>query len=148
MRLPFELGWSPSPASITPAFTSFSLKFPISVRIFSPGITPASESLLALTKTITRICNNLLLQIFGAGLPDIVDRLSIASSTYMSNERQLDRQAPSFFLTIIHRLHRFSLYKVALRSFTHCEDNNSLDFAATSSEKIAPPEAAMSIAAF
>ena len=32
MRAPFELGWSPSPASITPAFTSSSLNFPISVE--------------------------------------------------------------------------------------------------------------------
>ena len=31
-RAPFELGWSPSPASITPAFTSSSLYFPISAR--------------------------------------------------------------------------------------------------------------------
>src|SRR6478736_5406426 len=46
MRLPLELGCRPSPASITPAFTSSSLKF---------IILPASESLLALTKTITFI---------------------------------------------------------------------------------------------
>ena len=30
MRAPFELGWSPSAASSTPAFTSSSLNFPIS----------------------------------------------------------------------------------------------------------------------
>src|SRR5262249_43352196 len=54
-RLPFELGCSPSAASMTPAFTSSSLNFPISVRIFSSGSTPASESLSALTITITRI---------------------------------------------------------------------------------------------
>ena len=54
-RAPFELGWSPSPASITPAFTSSSLNFPISVRSFSSGRTPASESLSALTITMNRI---------------------------------------------------------------------------------------------
>src|SRR5207237_1099561 len=48
-RAPFEVGCSPSAASITPAFTSSSLNFPISVRIFLSGITPASESLLAFT---------------------------------------------------------------------------------------------------
>src|SRR5918997_2541767 len=54
-RLPFELGCSPSPASITPAFTSSSLNFPISVNIFSPGSTPASETAFALIITITLI---------------------------------------------------------------------------------------------
>src|SRR5215211_6003623 len=54
-RLPFELGWSPSPASMMPAFTSSSLYFPISVRSCSLGISPASDSLLALTITRTRI---------------------------------------------------------------------------------------------
>ena len=56
-RLPFELGWSPSPASITPAFTSSSLNFPISARSFCFGMTPASESLLALTITDTSHCH-------------------------------------------------------------------------------------------
>src|SRR6266850_7778206 len=54
-RAPFELAWSPSPASITPAFTSFSLNFPISARRLSSGRTPASESLVALTITMNRI---------------------------------------------------------------------------------------------
>src|SRR5260370_36789126 len=54
-RLPFELAWSPSPASSMPAFTSSSLNFPISARSFCFGKTPASESLLAFTITITRI---------------------------------------------------------------------------------------------
>ena len=36
-RAPFELGWSPSPASITPAFTSSSLNLPIAVSSFSSG---------------------------------------------------------------------------------------------------------------
>src|SRR5882672_2099772 len=54
-RLPFELGWSPSPASITPAFTSSSLNFPISASSFCFGMTPASESFVALTITMHRI---------------------------------------------------------------------------------------------
>src|SRR5882762_7412083 len=54
-RLPFELAWSPSAASSTPAFTSSSLYFPISARSFCFGKTPASESLLALTITMNRI---------------------------------------------------------------------------------------------
>src|SRR5688572_29899578 len=52
-RLPFDVGWRPSPASIRPAFDSCSLKLPISRRSFSFGITPASEFLSALTSTMT-----------------------------------------------------------------------------------------------
>src|SRR3989441_4300817 len=86
-RTPFELGWSPSPASITPAFTSSSLNFPMSVRIFLSGRMPASECLLALTSTITRIvvppCG------FGVGarLPDGFDRRTPAP-TYASNKER------------------------------------------------------------
>src|SRR6266571_3693613 len=65
-RAPFELGCSPSPASITPAFTSSSLNFPIAARSFSSGITPASESLLALTMIMNRIVFSVGL---GAGSP-------------------------------------------------------------------------------
>src|SRR5437016_11469135 len=54
-RAPLELGCNPSPASITPAFTSSSLYFPISVRSCSLGITPASESLVAFTIIMNRI---------------------------------------------------------------------------------------------
>src|SRR6266496_4162980 len=54
-RAPLELAWSPSAASITPAFTSSSLYFPISVRSSLLGRTPASESLFALTITMNRI---------------------------------------------------------------------------------------------
>jgi len=54
-RTPFELAWSPSPASITPAFVSSSLNLPISVSSSSLGITPASEFLLALTITMNVI---------------------------------------------------------------------------------------------
>src|SRR5262249_34885623 len=48
-------GWSPSPASITPAFTSASLNLPISVSSVSLGMIPASEFFVAFTITITRI---------------------------------------------------------------------------------------------
>src|SRR4029450_5833163 len=54
-RLPFELGWSPSPASMIPAFTSSSLYFIISLRSPSGGRAPASEALVVFTITITRI---------------------------------------------------------------------------------------------
>jgi len=56
-RLPLALGCKPSPASITPALTSSSLKSPIALSSASLGITPASESLVALTITITRMSN-------------------------------------------------------------------------------------------
>src|SRR5947208_11376591 len=54
-RPPLALECSPSPASITPAFTSSSLNLPISLRISRLGSTPASESLFALTITMTRM---------------------------------------------------------------------------------------------
>src|SRR6267143_837146 len=59
MRVPLDDGCSPSPASITPAFTSSSLNFPISVSMRSSGITPASESLFALTITMNFIAVSL-----------------------------------------------------------------------------------------
>jgi hypothetical protein len=54
-RFPLLLGRRPSPASMMPAFTSSSLNLPMSASSFSLGITPASEFLVALTITITRI---------------------------------------------------------------------------------------------
>src|SRR5438874_13687388 len=54
-RLAFEVGCSPSPASMMPAFTSSSLNLPISVSIFVSGSAPASEFLSAGTITMTRI---------------------------------------------------------------------------------------------
>src|SRR5262249_33915726 len=54
-RTPLELGCSPSPASMTPALTSSSLYRPITVSISSLGSTPASDSEVAFTSTITRI---------------------------------------------------------------------------------------------
>lgn len=55
IRLPAELGLRPSPASITPALTSSSLNLPMLVSSSVPGMTPASESLFALTNTMQRI---------------------------------------------------------------------------------------------
>src|SRR5688572_21298543 len=55
MRDPFELGWSPSPASSTPAFAISSLKSPIAPISSRLGMTPASESLLAFTRIMNRI---------------------------------------------------------------------------------------------
>jgi hypothetical protein len=54
-RLPLLLGCSPSPASMTPALTSFSLNLPILAMTFSSGIIPASDSFVALTITMTFI---------------------------------------------------------------------------------------------
>jgi len=54
-RAPLELGWSPSPASITPAFTNSSLNLPISVNSCAFGMTPASDSFVAFTMTMNRI---------------------------------------------------------------------------------------------
>src|SRR5258707_6408655 len=55
MRLPLEVGWRPSAARRTPAFTSSSLNLPMLVRSSVLGRMPASESLLALTITMQRI---------------------------------------------------------------------------------------------
>src|SRR6185295_2700317 len=83
-RAPFELGWSPSPASMMPAFTSSSLNCPISVSNFSLGRTPASVSWLAFRMIMNRIvvapsgCG------FGAGLPR---RLSAGSARALSRRR-------------------------------------------------------------
>src|SRR5262245_28293988 len=67
-RFPFELGCSPSPASITPAFTSSSLNLPMSAKSFSLPMTPDSDSLFALTMTMNRMC--ILLVRVGSGALD------------------------------------------------------------------------------
>src|SRR5256714_7244440 len=68
-RFPLELGCSPSPASITPALASSSLYLPMSARVCSLGIAPASLSSLAFTSTITRIVIPPLVCEVGAGPP-------------------------------------------------------------------------------
>src|SRR6185437_2111075 len=55
MRAPFELGCSPSPASITPALTSSSLNLPIAAKSSVLGSSPASVAALDLTITMKRI---------------------------------------------------------------------------------------------
>src|SRR5262245_34683329 len=60
MRAPFELGWSPSAASITPAFAMSSLNAPIAATSSLLGRTPASERSPALTSSMNRILVSLL----------------------------------------------------------------------------------------
>src|SRR5437773_1333034 len=55
MRHPFDVAWSPEASSSTPAFCRSSWYFAISPRIFSCGITPASESLVAFTTIMNRM---------------------------------------------------------------------------------------------
>src|SRR4029453_7984035 len=54
-RAPFEPAGGPSPASMTPAFDSSSLNLVISASSFSSGITPASDSFVALTMIMNLI---------------------------------------------------------------------------------------------
>src|SRR5258708_35833233 len=60
IRAPFEVGWRPSPASMTPAFTISSLNLPIAVSSPVLGMTPASLFALAFTITMNRIVTLLL----------------------------------------------------------------------------------------
>src|ERR1700730_17082888 len=89
-RLPFELACKPFASSRTPALTNSSLNFPMEVRISVLGMTPASESLLALTNTITRIVILLLTWIWNQGTGR--DGRPTPHFTYTSNEQQLNRQ--------------------------------------------------------
>src|SRR6266571_2352636 len=59
-RHPFDVACSPEASSSTPAFCSSSWYFAISVRIFSCGMTPASESFVAFTMIMKRIVFSLL----------------------------------------------------------------------------------------
>ena len=54
-RTPFELGWSPSPLTITPAAASSSLYFCIALNSSTLGILPASLFAFAFTMTRNRI---------------------------------------------------------------------------------------------
>jgi hypothetical protein len=64
-RAPFELAWSPSPATITPAAASSSLYFCIAVSSSTLGILPASLSAFAFKRIMTRI----VVSFWGAGPP-------------------------------------------------------------------------------
>src|SRR6266849_2699250 len=66
-RQPFELGFKPDASSSTPAFCSSSWYFCISDISLSEGMTPASESFVALTIIMNRIVFSVEL---GAGPPD------------------------------------------------------------------------------
>jgi hypothetical protein len=55
MRQPFRVGFSPLASSSTPALAICSLQSAIAVSISSDGMTPASESLVALTRIMNRI---------------------------------------------------------------------------------------------
>src|SRR2546428_3175852 len=68
-RHPFELACRPEASSNTPAFCSSSWYFAISVRIFSCGMTPASESLVAFTMIMNRIVLSPLLGLRGCLRP-------------------------------------------------------------------------------
>jgi hypothetical protein len=56
-RAPFELGCRPSPATITPAFTSSSLYFIMELIMASSGSSPASVLLSAFSKIMNFIGN-------------------------------------------------------------------------------------------
>src|SRR5688500_3855299 len=60
MRLPFELGCKPSPASMMPALTSSSLYAPMSLISCSVGMAPASLFGVAFTLTMTFIVCSLI----------------------------------------------------------------------------------------
>src|SRR5687767_8365051 len=81
-RAPLELGCRPSPARSTPAFTSSSLNFPISVSRRSLGITPASLASLALTI----IMNSLDVSPGSGVLPGCLRLTWFPPSTYTAND--------------------------------------------------------------
>src|SRR5215471_6316521 len=89
-RLALEVGVSPSPASITPAFTSSSLNFIILPISSALGIVPASEFLSPGTSTITRI---FVLLAEGRGFQGL-----IAPSDMATNEAGQDRHGVRLFL--------------------------------------------------
>ena len=62
-RTPLSDGCRPSPASMTPAFTSSSLKSVISVSSRSLGISPRSDCSFALISTMTRISRSSLVDL-------------------------------------------------------------------------------------
>src|SRR6185295_1831249 len=98
-RTPWELGCKPSPASMTPAFTSSSLKLPMSVSSFGSGRVPASDSFVAFTITITRIC-----------LSPAFSKMSLF--TYKSNDALADRQGAKTFYPQISQITQISPYGI------------------------------------
>src|ERR1700761_3371128 len=82
MRAPFEDGCKPSPESMIPAFTSCSLKAPISANSSFVGRTPASLRSVALTMTMNRIGVSLLVS---------------GGSTYAPSDASPNRHAETSF---------------------------------------------------
>src|SRR5256714_15432657 len=95
-RTPLDDGCSPSPASITPAFTSSSLNLVMSVRLFSSGRTPDSESLFAFTTTMNRISVSPLVSVGAAVCSSFNPR-----RLYQGDERRLSKSTavPVLFVT-------------------------------------------------
>ena len=103
-RLPFELGCSPSPASITPAFTNSSLNFPMAAKVFlvsSVARTPASEFWSALTITMNRMVFSPYGSISGSepGFGTVSISRTWALLTRRTRGSEIDRNS-SFFLEI------------------------------------------------
>src|SRR5262249_14402708 len=92
-RLPLLLGWRPSPANMTPAFTNSSLNLPMSASSFSLGIAPASEFFVALTTTMPRIVV-LLLRLGG---PPVEGARQRPLSERRTSRRRIDNPACFFW---------------------------------------------------
>src|SRR6266853_4499027 len=99
-RQPLELAWSPEASSSTPAFCSSSWYFCISAMSFSGGITPASESFVALTIIMNRM---LFSNQLGAGPPDGSGRKeSLALTLRRTRLREIDSLNELFL--VVYRL--------------------------------------------
>src|SRR5216684_6675309 len=87
-RQPFELGFKPEASSRTPAFCSSSWYFCISDISFSEGMTPASESFVALTIIMNRIAIS---PLFGGGTSGRFGRIeSLALTVRRARPGEID----------------------------------------------------------
>src|SRR4051812_26873181 len=115
-RLPFAEGCRPSPANMMPALTSSSLYLPMASRSSVEGMVPASLSLVAFTRTITRIVLSPLIHQGRTGL--------LAHTT---NELRRDRHPAENFLremaaaTIVPSLRQVDAYFHRFRSVVFIE---------------------------
>src|SRR6266853_1729806 len=96
-RTPFELARSPSPAGITPAFTSSSLYFHIPERSSLLGRTPASEFLSALTITMTLIVLSPVCFYLDLGLATVLTGRIQPLSGRRTRGAQIDRSSMLFW---------------------------------------------------
>src|SRR5262245_16066249 len=87
-RTPFELGYSPSPASITPAFVISLLNSSMSASSFGVGITPAS----LLSSPLTNIMNRIVVLLVRMARGLVALRGSLLGSTPATNGVFRDRQ--------------------------------------------------------